>query len=159
MKELPRDNGLEWKLHMMDAERRQATDALFSDIPLQNPAQHFLLFVIEQGSDQEVPLSQGDIAKALKLSPATVTASLRFLEKFDLIQRQPDEHDLRKNRVTVTTEGRAMAEKCRGAMKELTDTMFDGFTEEEKTELSGFFERMFSNLRTITKNKKEETTF
>lgn len=159
MKECRKDKGLEWTLHMMDAERRQATDAMFSSIPLQNPAQHFLLFVIERGSEQEVPLSQGDIAKELKLSPATVTASLRFLEKYNLIQRQPDEHDLRKNRVTITNEGREMAEKCRFAMKDLTDTMFEGFTEEEKITLAGYFERISGNLRTITKNLKEESTF
>lgn len=159
MKETPNGSDLSWTMHMMDAERRQATDVLFNNIPLQNPAQHFLLFVIEHGSEQEVPLSQGDIARELKLSPATVTASLRFLEKYDLIQRQPDEHDLRKNRVTITSEGREMAEKCRDAMKELTDTMFEGFTAEEKDALSGYFERMCSNLRTITNNKKEEPTF
>ena len=159
MREHPPESGAIWTMHMMEAEKRQATEALFNDMPLQNPAQHFLLFVIENGSDQEVPPTQGDIARRMKLSPATVTASLRFLEKRGLIQRETDEHDLRKNRVRITPKGRETAQRCRESMKALETAMMEGFSDEEQAQLAGYFSRMCDNLRTITKHYKEVSPF
>ena len=148
------ENSPVWTQRDVERAKRQASDRLFSTIPLQNPAQHFMLFVIERGSRGDVPLSQGDIAKRLQLSPATVTASLRPLEKLGLIERKPDEKDLRINRVTITEEGRRMANRCRELMDELEEATFRGFSEEELRQLTGYFRRMCNNLDALSQNKE-----
>lgn len=140
------ENSPVWTQRHVERAKRQATDRLFADIPLQNPAQHFMLFVIEHGSKREVPLSQGEIAKRLQLSPATVTASLRPLEKLGLIERKPDEKDLRINRVNITAAGEAMVQRCKELMDTLEEATFKGFSEEELAQLTGYFKRMCSNL-------------
>ena len=145
-----------WTQRAVERAKRMATDRLFADIPLQNPAQHFLLFVIEHGSHGEVPLSQGEIAKRLQLSPATVTASLRPLEKLGLIERKPDEKDLRKNRVNITPAGKAMVKRCVELMDALEEATFKGFSEEELAQLTGYFKRMCSNLEAITLETQEK---
>lgn len=150
------ENSPVWTQRAVEHAKRQATDRLFADIPLQNPAQHFMLMVIEHGSRGEVPLSQGEIANRLQLSPATVTASLRPLEKLGLIERKPDEKDLRKNRVTITPEGIAMMKKCQELMNTLEETTFKGFSEDELSQLTGYFKRMCSNLEAFSQENKEE---
>ncbi len=145
-----------WTQRQFDRAKRMATDRLFSDIPLQNPAQHFMLMVIERGSRGEIPLSQGEIAKRLQLSPATVTASLRPLEKLGLIERKPDEKDLRKNRVSITPEGIAMMKRCQELMDTLEEETFKGFSDEELTQLTGYFKRMCSNLNAFTLENQEK---
>ena len=156
------ENSPVWTQRAVERAKRMASDRLFADIPLQNPAQHFMLFVIERGSHGEVPLSQGEIAKRLQLSPATVTASLRPLEKLGLIERKPDEKDLRKNRVSITPDGIAMVKRCRELMDALEEATFKGFSEEELAQLTGFFKRMCSNLEAFsqdTQQKKEVNAF
>lgn len=143
-----------WKLRELERTRRQTMDAFFAGMPLQKPAQHFLLFVIERLCDQEGAPSQGDIAQALHLSPATITASLRLLERYGFIRRRPDETDQRKNRVEITAEGREMAERCRVSMDTLEGAMFRGFTGEELANLSACFERMCKNLNSLIKEDK-----
>ena len=145
-----------WTQRAVERAKRMASDRLFADIPLQNPAQHFMLFVIERGSHGEVPLSQGEIAKRLQLSPATVTASLRPLEKLGLIERKPDEKDLRINRVTITPEGVSMVKRCGELMDTLEETTFKGFSEEELSQLTGFFKRMCSNLEAFAQETQEK---
>lgn len=150
------ENSPVWTQRSVERAKRMATDRLFADIPLQNPAQHFMLFVIERGSHREVPLSQGEIAKRLQLSPATVTASLRPLEKLGLIERKPDEKDLRINRVTITPEGIAMVKRCQELMDTLEETTFKGFSEEELSQLTGFFKRMCSNLDAFSQETQDK---
>ncbi len=156
------ENSPVWTQRAVERAKRMATDRLFADIPLQNPAQHFMLFVIERGSHDDVPLSQGEIAKRLQLSPATVTASLRPLEKLGLIERKPDDRDLRKNRVNITPDGIAMMKRCQELMDALEEATFKGFSEEELTQLTGYFRRMCSNLEEFsqeTEEKKEVKEF
>ena len=150
------ENSPVWTQRAVERAKRLATDRLFADIPLQNPAQHFMLFVIEHGSHGEVPLSQGEIAKRLQLSPATVTASLRPLEKLGLIERKPDEKDLRKNRVNITPDGEAMVKRCVELMDALEEATFKGFSEEELAQLTGYFKRMCSNLEAVAQETQEK---
>ncbi len=143
-----------WMLRSFDMARRQAISALFARLPLHDPAQHFALFALECAHRAGDTPSQGEIARQLQRSPATMTATLRSLEKLGLLQRRQDELDQRKNRVEITREGLEMAERCRSCMDTLEEAMFRGFSPEELEQLSGFFTRMCRNLSGI---EKEET--
>lgn len=138
-----------WKMRQCDCIRRQATIATFSDVPLADPSQHFMLFFIERGSDHGILPSQRDIAENMRLSPATVTASLKAMEKYGLICRTPDKADMRINRVAITNRGRTVAAECRRRMDYLEEQMFRDFSPEELMQLTRYFERMACNLKSM----------
>lgn len=90
--------------------------------------------------------TQVDIAKALYISPASVAISTKRLQKAGLIQKEVDENSLRKNRVTVTEEGREIIQQCRQIFAQLDNMMFRGFAEDDMEALKGLLARMVYNL-------------
>ncbi|HZV48145.1 MAG TPA: MarR family transcriptional regulator [Candidatus Dormibacteraeota bacterium] len=59
------------------------------------------------------PLSLGELAAHEALRPPTVTGIVSDLEARSLVARDPDPHDRRVVRVTVTPAGRALLERSR----------------------------------------------
>lgn len=144
-----------WELRQFDKARRQAACLLFQDIPLQDPAQHFLLICIHRHFRSGNDPSQRDLVKLTERSPATVTASLKVLERMELIRRYPDENDQRVNRVALTDRGLAMAEECQRRMLSLENRMFQGFSPEELRQLSAIFGKIIRNLSDPDRPEKE----
>ena len=144
-----------WMMRRLDCARRRAAEQLFAEKPLQKPAQHFLLFEVERFSQAGTPPTQGELAHRMQLAPATMTASLSYLERLGYISRQSDARDLRKNRVVITEAGTQAAEECRRSMEQLELSMFRGFSEEELASLAAFVRRMEDNLNNILKEDSE----
>ena len=71
--------------------------------------------------------SQRDVARTMRISPATVAVSLKTLERDGYVKRTADERDQRRNRAVVVR-------------------LLAGFSPEEKIQLTGFFTRMIGNL-------------
>ena len=142
-------NGPVWKLRELERTRRQVMDCYFADMPLSKLPQHFLLFTIEHLCDFGRPPSQSEIAEMLHLSPATITAGVRLLERYGFIKRTQDSADQRVNRVVITEPGREAAQSLREGMDKLESAMFAGFSAEELATLSASFERMCSNLNSF----------
>ncbi len=90
--------------------------------------------------------SQRDVARTLRLSPATVAVSLKTLERDGYVERSADERDQRRNRVALTHKGRAAVELCGASFRAVDERMLAGFTAREREELTGFFKRMIDNL-------------
>lgn len=90
--------------------------------------------------------SQRDVARTLRLSPATVAVSLKTLERDGYVARSTDERDARRNWVSLTDKGRDAVEKCGEGFRAVDERMLRGFTPEEREQLSGFFIRMSENL-------------
>lgn len=146
------------ELRRFDRARKQAAFQLFQDLPLQDPAQHYLMECIRccMGSDKAP--SQRDLAKKMERSPATVTASLKALEKHGLVRRYPDEIDQRINRVELTESGMEMSLDCRQRFARLDAAMFQDFTGEELIQLSTLFEKIVNNISDLHLPEKEEPT-
>jgi len=135
---------------------RQAMLALFSDIPLHTPSQHFILFRIKEGTAAGRLPSQRELAEEMQLTPATVTATLSYMEKLSLISRETDAGDQRVNRVRITETGIALAEELRRRMNSLDELMFDGFSPEEMEQLGQYMKRLSDNLARAESIRKEE---
>lgn len=101
------------------------------------------LFSAEQAGER---WSQRDVARTLRLSPATVAVSLKPLERDGYVERSADERDQRRNRVTLTDKGRRAVEKCGESFRAVDERMLTGFTPQEREQLTGFFTRMIENL-------------
>lgn len=91
--------------------------------------------------------TQGEIAEALYLRPATVTVVLRRMEKAGLLKRKNDPRDLRVVRVYLTRRGKSLKKKVQAIHATLEEECFAHFTPEEKALLQEFFIRMRENLK------------
>ena len=110
---------------------------------------------LEQTQTQS--FSQRDMARALDISPAAVTNSLKSMEQSGYVSRAPEQEDARRNRVELTEKGRSAVEECEQAFLAVSRRMLAGFTPEEQALLVEFRGRMLNNLRGSAPAPKEES--
>lgn len=90
--------------------------------------------------------SQRDVARRMRISPATVAVSLKTMERDGYVERAADERDQRRNRVSLTEKGRRAVEVCSAVFRAVDEKMLSGFSAQEREQLAGFFRRMMENL-------------
>ena len=88
---------------------------------------------------------QNDLAKMLKIKPATVAVSLKRLEKNGIIMRKSCEDDKRAQRVYLTEEGRKIRKQMKSVMTKIDDAVFGTLSESDQ-------EKMISLLTALSKN-------
>jgi DNA-binding MarR family transcriptional regulator len=145
MKDPSRENDLEWMVRTigrMHFERIRSEMAARGLAEVSHPR---ILFMLLHHPDL-VFTSQKEIAQSLGVRPATVAVSLRRMEAHGLLHKVQDEQDLRRNHIVLTEKGRERLEGCVAAFKEIDRGMFQGFTQEERDALAGFYRRMRDNL-------------
>lgn len=104
------------------------------------------------------PISQRELARMLRLSPATVAVSLQNMEKCGYVLREVDPNDARRNLLSLTPKGRDAVDQCGNAFQAVDEQMLSGFTPEEQEQLGAFFIRMLKNLG-VTDPEKERPPF
>jgi len=92
-------------------------------------------------------IPQSSIAKELEITPATVSAMVKRMEKSGFIVRRRNAEDERVSNIYLTDEGRSLRTELNKAQKEMEGIVFKGFSDEEKETLSGYLERMIENLK------------
>ncbi len=85
----------------------------------------------------------------LNVSPASVSVSLRRMQKSGLIEKAADETDLRCNRMNLTEKGREQHEYIHGCFEEIDRNLYAGFSDEELATLETMLTRLCENLKTI----------
>lgn len=105
-----------------------------------------ILAALYSSEKEGTVLSQRELARALRLSPATVAVSLKNLEGKGYLSRTADVGDQRRNLVQLTDKGRDAVEKGSEAFLAVEEQMLADFSEAEKEQLTGFFIRMLKNL-------------
>ena len=139
--------------------RRTARDTLLAEYGLQNLGQPMLLSILRQKPDG-VADSQRELAEQLHVTPATVTVSLRSMERDGYITKSVDSNDLRRKRITLTDKGREVLDKLDLVYERIGKEMFDGFTDDDRAYISDIFQRMIENLNRLTSesrtNQKEK---
>ena len=103
------------------------------------------------GTDAPCP-AQRDLAQLLHISPAAVANPLKSLEKGRYIQRQPSQGDARRNQVTLTQLGAAAVQSCDQIFDRVGAQMLEGFSPQEREQLTAFRRRMLDNLRKASPN-------
>lgn len=97
-------------------------------------------------------MTQRQIADEIRVTPATISGTIKRMERAGLVQRAADKEDARVTRISLTEEGHA-----RYALARVIDIpykeMLAGFTEEESRQVLHFASRMSRNL---SKNDEEE---
>lgn len=110
---------------------------------------HFGQVAIMKTIEQNENCTQATIAECLGVSPASVATSTKRLQKAGLITKTVDEENLRCKRLSLTDEGRSAIESFNNIFKEYDEMIFRNFSEEEKTMLMSFLERLVGEMREI----------
>ena len=92
---------------------------------------------------------QKELAKRLRLTPATATAALKTLAQQGCIVRESEESDMRRKRIRVTEKGREVAQRYVNVFTEVDEAMYKGLSPEELEAVSGYFKRITENLRSL----------
>lgn len=143
-----------WGLRSLDHMRRRAGSYAMADMPLQDPAQHMMLVNIFRISKRGSLPSQRELAASMHLSPATVTATLKLLERSGYVRRIADDKDQRINRVALTESGETVMCEGMRRMDALDDIMQEGLTSEEHEILCRCLSKMRDNLSRYMKSRE-----
>ena len=103
-------------------------------------------------------MSQKDMAAALNLSPATMTVTLKRMEKAGLIVREMDPHDQRILRVHLSEQGKEMCQKGEEQCAVVSEELLAGFSEEEQEQLGEYLRRIAQNMENVVRNENENMT-
>ncbi len=95
-------------------------------------------------------ISQLEISKHLKLDKSSITSQLQLLEKNGYISRQISDHDARMHQLSITEKTEEILEPIKMVHASWTENLLDGFSENEKTEVFTYLEKMLSNARNKT---------
>lgn len=101
-------------------------------------------------------MSQKEMARALNLSPATMTVTLKRMEKAGLVLREMDEHDQRILRVHLSEKGREMCETGESRIGVVTAELLEGFTLEEQQQLNEYLGRIACNMERVVEKEPEQ---
>lgn len=105
-----------------------------------------LLMVLLEAERRGAACSQRELARRMRLAPATVAVSLKSLERQGYVERAADDRDARRNRVSLTEKGRLAVVTCGEVFHSVDEKMLSDFTGQERKQLTGFFRRMMENL-------------
>lgn len=125
---------LEWCRHYVVRHALKDSGVYFGQPPI-------LDFLAENGTG-----TQNELARALNVSPASVSVSLRRMQKSGLIEKVADETDLRCNRMSLTGKGREQCAYIHGCFDEIDRKLYAGFSEEELQTLEAYLTRLCCNL-------------
>ena len=96
-------------------------------------------------------ISQDEVASLSRCDKATAARAIQHLEKHGYLERRQSETDGRVKKVFVTAKAREFSPILFSFLKGWTETLFQGFSTEEK-------EQLFQLLGRCIKNATEEKT-
>lgn len=90
--------------------------------------------------------TQKDVADFIKVSPPSVAVMVKRMVRDGVIEKTPDESDMRQNRLTITTRGEELSDHCHQMFEQTDEKIYAGFSDEELQQLSSYLERLIDNL-------------
>jgi DNA-binding MarR family transcriptional regulator len=91
----------------------------------------------------------GALSQQRAIDAPTVTGIVKRLEQSGLVERRHDLEDRRLVKVYLTDEGREIMRFLPDAAIEFSNTMAQGFSEDEKLDLQAKLQRIIANLSTV----------
>jgi len=95
-------------------------------------------------------LTHTELARRLRVQPATITKMIQRMEKAGFVERRPDQEDERISRVYLTEAGRAVQAGVQGVWHTLEQEAFAEFGGEERALLRQFLLQIRENLLRVT---------
>ncbi|WP_195263414.1 MarR family winged helix-turn-helix transcriptional regulator [Clostridium sp. 1001275B_160808_H3] len=92
---------------------------------------------------------QRDLAEMIDMRPSSMTEMLSSLEKNSLIKREQDEKDRRIMHVYLTEAGKSSLEEVENINDNLSNSIFNCLTVEEKEKMLGIINKVNKNLESL----------
>lgn len=137
-----RMNAFEVEFHKLLRLRRARLMSLINNVEL-FPGQIPILAIIDGNNG----CAQKEIGGNMRFKAASITDSLKRMEKAGLINREQDDKDLRITRVYITDVGKEQLEKAIELSRNFEEIYFAGFSAEEKETLTSLLKKMNNNLK------------
>lgn len=132
------------KLLFTCKRHRDVTEKLMNKMGVHRSQYHLLMYLsLNPG------VSQTQIAECLQVSAATVTVSIKKLEKNGYVQKVTNGEDNRFNQIKITEKGMKAVETAKAIVKEIEEQTFKDFTEEELIQFGNYMDRMYHNLNEL----------
>ncbi len=96
--------------------------------------------------------TQFQVSCALNVNKATANKALKKLEESGFIETVIDKKDRRLHRLYLTDRGRSILPAIREELKECTELLGSGMSEENRSAFTGFLEIAASNARVEVEN-------
>lgn len=90
--------------------------------------------------------TQVEISENMALTPAAITLATQRLQKENLIKKQADQNNLRRNVLTLTEQGSAYRVQSESAFHRVDAMMFQGFSKEDLAHLGSYLDRIAMNI-------------
>ena len=135
---------LVWEFIKISREHRKTVEKRISALGI-HPSQHHLLMCISGNG----VCTQNSIADAMEISAATVTVSLKKLEKGGYIEKRISPEDGRSNLIVLTPKGEEVVVQSKKLFEEVDRKMFETMTEVEQEQLHQYMERIINNLKAM----------
>jgi DNA-binding MarR family transcriptional regulator len=87
------------------------------------------------------------LAHSLNKSPATITKTVKRMERAGFVERKPDPRDERLSRVYLTDAGRDVQAAVEEVWRSFEEQAFAGFSEEEMAALRSMLQRVCHNIK------------
>ncbi len=100
--------------------------------------------------------SQKELAEHMGVSTATMTVSLKKLERGGYIKRVMIPDDNRYNQLEITVKGREVVKESSDMFNEIDEKMLEGFSEQERKQFLEYLQRINSNLLEMLKKLKQK---
>lgn len=143
-----KDGSPEQLFHALERKHRNAVDNLLMQNGISNIGQPRILSILSQRKDGTIE-SQKELAKCLRVSPATVTVSLKSMERDGYVKKLSNTEDLRCKPITITEKGIKAARLIDQVFETLDHGMYQDFDPEELVQISAFYRRMIDNLESV----------
>ncbi len=95
--------------------------------------------------NEKMPM--GELAEKINRDKSTTTVLVRKLESEGFITGEPDPADKRSRIIYLTEKGKQFNKTARELSKELLETFYKGFSEEEKEEFLSYLLRIQKNFK------------
>jgi DNA-binding MarR family transcriptional regulator len=92
-------------------------------------------------------MTHSELAEQLNKSPATITKTVKRMEKAGFVERRPDPRDERLSRVYLTGAGRDIQSAVEDVWRAFEEQAFAGFGQEELAALRGALLRVCQNIK------------
>ena len=135
---------------------RQAVQEELAREGLPGIGQPRILCLLHQRGQNGVISTQRELAQLLHVSAATVTTSLKSLERQGYVRTVTDERDARRKQVVITPVGREAMVRCVDVFERVRERMYAGFAAEDFEQIQNFHARMVENLRPLLSVGAEE---
>ena len=148
------DGSPEQLFHILQRRHEATVDTLLSQNGISNIGQPVILSILSHQKDGTIA-SQKELAKRLRVSPATVTVSLKSMERDGYVRKLSNAEDLRCKPISITEKGMRAAKLIDQVFETLDRGMYCGFTPEERSAISQLYQRMIGNLERIRNGENE----